>query len=110
MEMRSMIDLNQIPTSYDEAIRSLAAWHSGEGIAIYALTDDEKQVVRFIEVSRDFGTSNTLRYVGMGASRDFPFRSEILLVSESDWQRVLDGTLSLPEGWERYPRRLVSPP
>jgi hypothetical protein len=30
-----MTTLNEIPNSYDEAVRSLAEWHGGEDVTIY---------------------------------------------------------------------------
>jgi hypothetical protein len=98
--VKDMIDLDAIPSTYDEAVRPLAAWHQEDGIAIYYLPDVDKATVRLVEVSAEFGDDDNLRPVSMGASSKFPFRSSVLLVSNADWKRVNSGENSLPDGWD----------
>ena len=95
-----MINLNEIPRSYEEAVNLLAAWHEseqGEAVRVLSLPDPNGQTVRFVEVSSDFGDGDQPRPIAMGASKDFPYRSEVILVSEGDWSRLKSG---LPDGWD----------
>jgi hypothetical protein len=112
-----MIDMNSTPTNYREAVDLLAAWQKSDDVnasepdvTVLSLDDPEEKVVRFVEVSRDFGDlreSEHPRPVAMGASDDFPFRSELVLLSKSDWERVRDGKLPLPDGWDTRLLRLI---
>ena len=107
-----MLDLNQKPHTYDEAVDLLAAWQGGdtpESISIYLLRDPEMKTVQFVEVSWEFGDDDKLRPVTMGSSSDFPFRSSILLISQSDWERVQKSEKALPEGWDLGKLELVWP-
>ncbi len=94
-----MLDLNQLPSTYEEAVESLAAWHQDGNVTIYQMPDPDRKVVRLVEVSDETGDSEEVRPIRMGASVDFPFKTEVLLVSESDWLRISNGEKSLPSGW-----------
>jgi hypothetical protein len=49
-----MSSTETIPSSYDEAVNTLARWHSGlrqTGLEIYSFPDPDGAVVRLVEVS-----------------------------------------------------------
>jgi len=106
-----MINLNEIPRTYKEGIDLLAAWHGGVNntTSIYSLDDNSEHVIRFVEISPDFSDQDELRPLRMGASHDFPYSSEVLLVSETDWQYVQNGRKTLPSGWDRNALRRIWP-
>jgi hypothetical protein len=95
-----MINLNDIPKTYEEAVRNLAAWQGDDEITIFYLPDPAARVVRLVEISNSFGDNKELRPVAMGASPEFPFPSNVLLISTADWRRVKNGEKSLPAGWD----------
>jgi hypothetical protein len=53
-----------------------------------------------VEVSSSFSDDDILRPIAMGASKDFPFPSRVLLVSKHDWMRVNAKDIALPHGWD----------
>ena len=108
-----MIDLNRIPTTYADAVNLLVAWHSNESadpVSIYLLPDPDERTVRFVEVGDDFGDDLLARPITMGASRDFPFPTSIMLLSKKDWDLVKAGGKALPEGWDLRELRPIAPP
>ena len=95
-----MTNLNHTPKTYDEAVRNLAAWHDDDDVTIYYLPDPASRTVRLVEVSSSFSDDNELRPVAMGPSAEFPFPSSVLLVSKSDWTRVVSKEMPMPQGWD----------
>ena len=98
-----MVDLNRIPQTYEEAIEHLAEWQgddSTDSITVYLIPDPEKRTVRFVEVSTVFSDDDEIRPFSMGASKEFPFRSSTILLSQRDWESVKNGQKALPTGWE----------
>jgi hypothetical protein len=107
-----MTDVEAIPTTYHEAVRTLAGWHAGTDLAdleIYSFPDPEELTVRLIEVSEGFPRTGRVVPVTFGRSREFPFRSSAALLTPDEWQQVLSGTLPLPEGWTLERRQRVWP-
>jgi len=97
-----MVNLEVVPHSYSDAIALLAGWHQDRddlGFAAYSFPDPEGEVVRLVEVSNLFPSVDAVRPIRFGRSADFPFPSAVALVSVRDWARILDGSLTLPEGW-----------
>ncbi|MBX3316278.1 MAG: hypothetical protein KF902_05380 [Phycisphaeraceae bacterium] len=90
--------------NYQQAVTELAKSHqqADQTIAeIWASEDPSGTVVRLIEVSAvplppENGVMSAVRF---GASSDFPYPSEIALLSFDDWKRYQSGTLRLPPGW-----------
>jgi hypothetical protein len=106
------IDVEAVPSSYDEAERVLARWHAGldrDDFEVYSFPDPDERTVRLVEVSDEFPRSEQVWAATFGPSQEFPFRSSVVLVDHADWQRVLSGDLPLPEGWELRARRKVWP-
>jgi hypothetical protein len=104
--------LEDVPNTYDQAVRTLAAWHGEEQdppVEIYHFPDPQGRTIRFVEVSYIFPSTGKVAPVTMGASVEFPFRSSVALVSPEEWKAVLDGTISLPEGWKREDMAKVWP-
>ena len=101
-----------IPTSYDEAVRTLAEWHGGvrgANVEIYSFPDPTESVVRLVEVSDEFPYSGQIWPVTFGPSPEFPFQSTVVLLTPEEWQQVLAATLSLPEDWQVARRQKVWP-
>src|SRR4051794_16570209 len=99
-----------VPTSYDEAVRTLAEWHGalrGPGLEIYSFPDPAGVVVRLAEVSEEFPPSGRALPVTFGPSAEFPFRSSVVLLTPDEWKEILVGTLSLPDGWQLSQRERV---
>lgn len=103
---------NNSPRNYKDAVANLAESHSGADesiLEIWSFDDPAGRVVRFVEVSdaelpAENGVVHAVRF---GASPDFPFVSEIAMLSPADWQRVHDGSLKLPESWSSAGARKV---
>jgi len=97
-----MITVEDVVREYDDAVSTLAAWHAdmaGDDYAAYSFDDPARRVVRLVEVSADFPAAGQALAVGFGASAEFPYRSEIVLLTPDEWEQVQRGELALPEGW-----------
>jgi len=98
--------------AYDEAVRTLAAWHA-EGtkprITVYAIPDPRRREVRLLEVSRLFPETRDLVPVTIGPTRDFPFSSSTLSISPAELRLIRSGELLLPSGWDFTLGRKVWP-
>jgi hypothetical protein len=103
---------DEIPLTYDEAVRLLARWH-GEGgpsdLVVYSIPDPAAESVQLIEVSDDFPTSGAVRPLFFGRSELFPFRSGAALLTPEEWQELVAGRLTLPPGWDLASKRQVWP-
>ena len=98
-----MVDVGNIPKSYQEAVRTLAEWHAEEQdyqVEIYHFPDPNKEVVQLVEVSAVFPQTDNVAPARIGPSSEFPFRSAVALVSPSEWDLVKKGQLALPKGWD----------
>lgn len=101
-----------VPTTYDEAVNTLSEWHAEldrPDLQIFSFPDPDGILVRLIEVSEEFPSSDQVRPITFGASKEFPFRSSVALATPAEWQKVLDGELLLPEGWNVEDRKRVWP-
>ena len=101
-----------IPSSYDDAIRTLVGWHrglGGRGFRAYAFPDPSREVVRLVEVSSEVQDTGDLLPVTFGASEQFPFRSTVAMATPRQWAQVMAGDLQLPEGWDSREMRQVYP-
>src|SRR5687767_12503489 len=101
-----------VPRTYDDAVRTLASWHAGldpANIQIYSFPDSDQTTVRLVEISDGFPRSGRTLPVTFGRSPEFPFRSSVVLLTPDEWQEVLGGSLTLPEGWELERRQKVWP-
>jgi len=111
--MSEIQQLDEIPKTYADAVRVLAAAHAagGDPIDIHSIPDPEGRVVRLIEVSDAFPEGGVERPVSpkgierivpvfpMGPAKDFPFRSEIVQVKPAEWKQLREGTLRLNRDW-----------
>src|SRR5437762_11375458 len=100
------------PRTYDRAVSTLARWHAGlrpAKLEIYSFPDPAETVVRLLEISEDFPASGQVLPSTFGSSPEFPFRSSVALLTPGEWREVLEGTLSLPEGWDLHRRQRVWP-
>ena len=104
------IDIEKIPTTYEEAVQILAAWHGSDprrqDLRIFAF-DDHDEIVRLIEVSPSHASFGKVMPLGFGRGKDFDYSSEIALVSPAEWEKILAKELPLPEGWELEKSRQV---
>jgi hypothetical protein len=102
-----------IPKTYQDAISVLAEDHLQVDPSIkevWSFDDPAEAVVRFVEVSEapELPSENgAVTAVVFGPSPDFPYRSEIALLTREDWDRVHAGSLRLPHGWELSRARKV---
>jgi hypothetical protein len=102
---------NRTPRTYKEAVATLAEWQA-EGqreIAIFCFPDPREETVRLVEVSPDFPDGEDTRPFRMGRSPEFPFASDVILISPQDWMRVVSGELQLPPDWDLRTRMQVWP-
>ena len=129
-----MAELDHIPKTYEDACLALARSHADEvgfPIAIYCFPDPGKKEVRLVEVSDSFpintnvstysvqiepGTSGgpgqakpVVPVVAMRPSDDFPFRSSVALVTQTEWEQILAGDLRIAGNWDIRRRRQVWP-
>lgn len=107
-----MAILDEIPKTYDDAVKTLVGWHA-EGQddldAIYLFPDSSGQVVRLVEVCRSFAETGDVAPVSFGASAEFPFKSSVALVTPAQWKDIQSGALSPPQGWEWGKQKQVWP-
>src|ERR1041385_938967 len=104
--------VSDIPKTYDEAVQTLARWHGEDNdadVSIFSFPDPEEQVVRLIEVSREFPTAGDVRPFTFGRSIEFPFKSSVALVVPEEWEKLQSGQMSLPSGWDIGAARRVWP-
>jgi hypothetical protein len=110
-----------IPETYEEAVRLLAEAHvegEEESIRVFLIPDEDEKIVRIIEVSDIFPEAAVQRPVPgvpddapeqlerivpvfpMGPSRDYPYRSEVAMVTEQEWQQLHEHSLKLNRDWD----------
>ena len=105
-----MINLEAVPTRYEDAVALLANWHRDREdlhFAAYSFPDPEGAAVRLVEVSSRFPSVDAVRPLHFGRSADFPFPSAVALVSIQNWDQIASGNLALPEGWSLQSARQV---
>jgi len=107
-----MATTDEIPKTYDQAIETLAHWH-GEGgeedLEIYSFPDPAGQVVQLLEISSAFAQKGQVVPWRMGRSEEFPFPSEVALITHHEWSEIHQGRLGLPEGWDWASKQKVWP-
>lgn len=104
--------IDQVPETFDDAVKALVAAHSEAGPAdlmIFWFPDPQEQVVRLVLVSDEFQQTGAIRPLPLGRSAEFPFRSAAALATPDEWRRAQDGHLPLPDGWELAAARQVWP-
>jgi hypothetical protein len=107
-----MTTTDEIPATYDDAVRTLARWHAAlesRNLEIFAFPDPGETVVRLIEISDEFPRTGRVVPVSFGRSAEFPFKSSVALVTPDEWQQILAGTLPLPDGWDLRSQQKVWP-
>jgi hypothetical protein len=112
------IDIEKIPTDYDEAVEILAAWHGSDprrqDLHIYAFDDDQTKddrdrIVRLLEVSPSHASLGEALPLGFGRGNDFPYLSEIVIIAPREWEKILAKEMPLPAGWFLDKSRQVWP-
>lgn len=86
-----------------EVARELAQAHRAEdGGTVHVLLARNDQEVRLVEVSRSVDSTGEVLPFRFAARPDLdvPYPSVVVLLGEDDWERVQDGELKLPEGWD----------
>jgi hypothetical protein len=109
------LDLESIPTRYDEARRLLAAWHAADDLSIecWAVPDDEPDPeIRMIEVSENFpeagverptpigGREMVIPVFPLGRTAEFPFRSRVAQITPREWDALRAGRVRLTQDWD----------
>jgi hypothetical protein len=107
--------IEEIPKTYEEAIRSLAESHGEAGpddLVIFAAENPDDNVVRLISVSEDFPDLGEIGVYRFGASEQFPFQTADVLLRPEQWAKIRSGTghLRLPAEWHIASARQVWPP
>jgi len=98
-----------IPKTYEEAVRTLARWHL-EGLdaaEVYSFPDPAGETVRLVEVSPRFPASGEPYPFTFGRSKEFPFRSSVIQITPGEWRDVLSQRLALPAEWDVGSRQRV---
>ena len=107
-----------IPKNYEEAVEILSAWHGSdqrrEDLRIYAFDDDDtkedrERIVRLLEVSPSHAPLGEALPLGFGRAATFPYRSEIVVVTPEEWDRIASRNIGLPAGWDAEAGRKVWP-
>lgn len=104
---------NGAPRAYRDAIEALARQqHDADSTIreIWSYDDPAGEVVRIVEVS-DYellpAENGEVFAVRFKSSPDFPYVSELALITPHDWDRLRRGDLRLPAGWSNAaPRRV----
>jgi len=107
-----MAILNDIPKTYDDAVRTLARWHGDEPtdpVEIFLFPDPAEKVVQFIEVGEQFPAAENVAPIWFRPTDEFPFSSAVAMVTPEEWQLVLSSHLELPKGWDLNSMRRVWP-
>ena len=112
------LDLEAIPTRYEQAVRTLAGWHAAGDptMRAWVVPDDEthdaRREVRLIEVSDEFPEGGAVRpdrngvseavvpVFPLGPSAEFPFRSRVAQVTPHEWDELRSGRLRLTQNWD----------
>jgi hypothetical protein len=95
-------ETHDVANTYDEAVALLAQWHGEDqdpSVDIYSYRDPQERVVRLLEVSDGFPASGEAWAVGFGPSSEFPYPSEVILLTPEEYQALLNEALPLPEKW-----------
>ncbi len=104
--------LDDIPVTYDAALRTLARWHaegSDPSLQIIAFDDPGGSEVRLLEISDQFPGTGAVRPLAFGRSDELPFKSAVALVTPREWEQVQAGVLELPAGWNLSSSRKIWP-
>jgi hypothetical protein len=110
-----MSQIDEIPKSYEDAVRLLGQWGGEAGaddLRIFAAEDVGDEMVRLIHVTDQFPDSVRVSVYTFGASEEFPFRSALALASPDQWEvmRARGGYPGLPSEWKITNARQVWPP
>ena len=106
----SMALTNGVPRTYEEAVATLASWHTeglGPDVRVFSSPDPKGSVVRLIEVSGAFPASGEARPFTFGRSKDFPYPSSVIQVTPEEWEQIQRGAIRLPSDWELSDLRRV---
>ena len=107
-----MATLDDIPRTYDAAVRSLVESHADldrSGMLIFSFPDLAGEVVRLLEISDIFPDAGRVAAFQWGRSADFPFKSIVAQITPQQWRRILTAELPLPDGWDLASRQQVWP-
>jgi hypothetical protein len=102
----------EIPQKYADAVAQLTRWQGESapaGAEVYWFPDPSEQSVRLTVISDEFLESGQAWALSMGPSAEFPFRSEVMLLTRREWDRVLGGAMSFPAGGDVASTRRVWP-
>src|SRR5438270_13825184 len=106
-----MATVDQIPKTYEEAVRTLVGWHADdhaiEDLEIYSFDDPRKMHVRLLEISNWFPQTERPYPFTFGESDLFPFKSTVIQIPPAQWAEVKEGKFALPTGWNLDARRKV---
>ena len=98
-----MTSIEEIPKTYDQAVRVLAHWH-GEGgatdLRVFAFRDPDQKIVRLLHVSATFPDSGGVQVYKLGRSDEFPFKSAVALALPKYWDSIKTGANLLPPDWD----------
>lgn len=106
------IDAEEIPRTYSEAMAQLIRWQGESapaGAEVYWFPDPSEQSVRIAVISDALLESGKAWALSLGPSAEFPFRSEVMLLTRGEWDRVLGGEMPFPPAWDLASRRRVWP-
>ena len=112
-------EMEAIPKSYDEAVNMLARWHGeneaeGTPVTIFRFDDlglptEEGTVVRLLEVTNGVPETGEAWVVGFGPGPDFPFTSEVIILTPNEWEDVKTGHIEFPAAWASLKYRQIWP-
>jgi hypothetical protein len=103
---------NGVPRSYDEAVRTLASWHTEGlpgGALVFHFPDPQRQTIRLLEISGEFPVSGDTRPFAFGRSEEFPFRSAVIQVTPEEWADIQAGRMPLPPDWDLASGERIDP-
>jgi hypothetical protein len=106
------VDAEEIPRSYAEAVDLLVKWQRESGpsdLRLVWFPDPLNSSVRLAAVSDEFPRAGSAWALPLGPSIEFPFRSEVVMLTPEEWDQVTAGQMPLPAGWNLMSRRQVWP-
>jgi len=89
--------------TYEEAVRRLARWHRESDLPperIILFRDPGEQVIRLVYVTEHVPETGEFYPFQFGRSGEIPYVHIVAQVTRPEWEAILRGDISLPDGWD----------
>jgi uncharacterized protein (DUF433 family) len=109
--IRGELDMAQAQVlDYEGAVKEIAKGHRRSGQpprAVVLFRDPEEQVIRILDVTDLVAETGEVYRFRFGPTFEMPYITEIAQVTPSEWQRILNREIDLPEGWDLNTREEI---